>query len=117
MSDEEDLEYLLAYAREDWVGLSVVAAVAGAKAGEGASFAEATSALLSVVGVLIDHGAVPGDLFGEDPGFVAWRGPKSQVLARLSCEIKALGEIPATGEVCWIHDPSAGRNTESRRAD
>ncbi|MEV7549969.1 hypothetical protein AB0N89_10125 [Amycolatopsis sp. NPDC089917] len=105
MSDEEDLEYLLAYAREDWVGLSVIAAVAGAKAGEGATFAETTSVLLSVVDALIDHGAVPGDLLGEDRDFVAWQGSKSQVLARLACEIKALGEMPSTGEVCWIHRP------------
>lgn len=107
MSDEDDLEYLLACARKEWVGLSTVAAVAEAKVGRDATFAETTSALLSMVGALIDHGAVPGDLVGESPDFVPWQGPKGQAIARLACEIRVLGEIPSTAELCWIHDPSA----------
>ncbi|EME65125.1 hypothetical protein [Amycolatopsis decaplanina] len=107
MSDEEGLESLLRYAREDRVGLSVVVAMAAAKVGEGATFTETTAALLSVVSALIDRGAVPGDLVGEDRDFVAWPGSKDEVLSRLACEVKALGEFPATGELCWIHDPAA----------
>ncbi|AGM07692.1 hypothetical protein [Amycolatopsis keratiniphila] len=107
MADEEDLEPLLKYAREGCVGLSVVVVVAEMKAGPDATFAEMTAALLSVVGTLIDRGAVPGDLVDGEPCFVAWQGSKSEILGRLACEIKTLGEIPATGEVCWIHDPAA----------
>ncbi|WP_394362685.1 hypothetical protein [Amycolatopsis sp. SB7-3] len=107
MSDEEDLQPLLKYAREGCVGLSVVVVVAEMKAGRGATFSEMTTALLSVVGELIDRGAVPGDLIDREPSFVAWSGSKSEILGRLACEIKTLGEIPATGEVCWIHDPAA----------
>ncbi|MFI7123659.1 hypothetical protein [Amycolatopsis sp. NPDC049868] len=110
MSVEDELEPLLKYAREGWVGLSVVVVVAEMKAGRGATFTEMTAALLSVVGMLIDRGAVPGDLVGEGPCFVAWSGSRSEILGRLSCEIKTLGEIPATGEVCWIHDPAPSRS-------
>ncbi|AIG75671.1 Hypothetical protein AJAP_13950 [Amycolatopsis japonica] len=113
MSDEEDLQPLLKYAREGCVGLSVVVVVAEMKAGRGATFTEMTTALLSVVGELIDRGAVPGDLVDEEPCFVAWSGSKSEILGRLACEIKTLGGIPATGEVCWIHDPAATEFTTS----
>ncbi|RSN17164.1 hypothetical protein DMC63_21115 [Streptomyces sp. WAC 05977] len=108
MAGDVGLESLLDYAREDRVGLSVVVAVAGAKAGEDATFAEKTAVLLSVVGDLMDRGAVPGDLVGADRDFVAWPGSKAAVLSRLACEVKALGEEAATGELCWIHDPAAG---------
>ncbi|MFE6614269.1 hypothetical protein [Amycolatopsis sp. NPDC057786] len=107
MGDDVGLESLLDYAREDRVGLSVVAAVAGAKVGEGATFAERTAELLSVVGALMDRGVVPGDLVGADRDFVAWPGSKGDVLSRLACEVKALGDLPATGELCWIHHPAA----------
>ncbi|WP_410665048.1 hypothetical protein [Amycolatopsis sp. lyj-84] len=106
MTSEEDLESLLADARKDRVGLSAAVAVARAKVGKGATFPETLEALLSVVSSLIDRGAVPGDLVAEDPGFVAWAGSKEEVLARLTCVLKALGELPVTGEVCWIHDPA-----------
>ncbi|RSN55545.1 hypothetical protein DMH01_34615 [Amycolatopsis sp. WAC 04182] len=107
MADDVGLESLLGYAREDRVGLSVVVAVAGATVGEGATFAERTAALLSVMGALMDRGAVPGDLVGSDREFVAWPGSKAEVLSRLACEVKALGELPAPGELCWIHAPAA----------
>ncbi|MFD5244152.1 hypothetical protein ACFWIW_06400 [Amycolatopsis sp. NPDC058340] len=106
MAGDVGLESLLGYAREDRVGLSVVLAVAGAKVGEDAAFTEKAAALLSVVGALIDRGAVPGDLVGKDRDFVAWPGSKDEVLSRLACEVKALGEEAATGELCWIHAPA-----------
>ncbi|WP_410659963.1 hypothetical protein [Amycolatopsis sp. lyj-112] len=106
-SYEEDLEYLLNYAQEDWVGLSVVGGIAGTRAGKGATFDEMTSALLAVISDLIDRGAVPGDLVEGDPGFVPWLGTKDEVLARFANEVRALRSMPETGEVCWIHDPTA----------
>ncbi|NBH10966.1 hypothetical protein [Amycolatopsis sp. SID8362] len=105
-SYQDDLDYLLDYAREDWVGLSPVTAVAGAVAGKGATFEELTSATLAVIGDLIDRGAVPGDLIEQDPGFKAWSGTKEEHLRRIAAETKALGRLPETGEVAWIHDPS-----------
>ena len=82
-------DYLLDYAREDWVGLSPVNAVAGAVAGKGATFEELTSAMVAVIGDLIDRGAVPGDLIEQDPGFKAWSGTKEERLRRIAAETKA----------------------------
>ncbi|MEV4144325.1 hypothetical protein AB0J40_11685 [Amycolatopsis sp. NPDC049691] len=106
-SYQEDLDYLLDYAREDWVGLSPVGAVAGALAGKGATFDQLTSALLAVIGDLSDRGAVPGDLVDQDPGFRPWPGTRDEHLRRIAAEVAALGRLPETGEVAWIHDPSA----------
>jgi hypothetical protein len=75
---DEDLVYLFRYAREDWVGLSSVTAVAGTVAGEGATFDELVSAMLAVLGDLIDRGAVPGDLVAQGTGFEPWRGTKEE---------------------------------------
>src|SRR3981189_2255205 len=105
-SYQDDLDYLLDYAREDWVGLSPVNAVAGTVAGKGATFEELTSAMVSVIGDLIDRGAVPGDLIEQDPGFKAWSGTKEERLRRIAAETKALGRLPETGEVAWIRAPS-----------
>jgi hypothetical protein len=100
---DEDLAYLVRYARGDWVGLSSVTAVAGTVAGEGATFDELVSAMLAVVGDLIDRGAVPGDLVAR--GFEPWPGTKEARLRRIATETEALGRLPETGEVAWIHCP------------
>jgi hypothetical protein len=68
-ASQADLDYLVNYAREDWVGLSVVAAISGAAAGKGATLDTLTTAILSIIGSLIDQGAIPGDLTGHDPTF------------------------------------------------
>lgn len=99
------MDYLTGYARADWVGLSPVGAVAGAVAGKGATFGRLTSAMLVVIGDLYDRGAVPGDLVEPPPGFKPWSGTKEEHLRRIDAEIKALGRLPETGEVTWIHDP------------
>ncbi|MFI5593306.1 hypothetical protein ACIA5G_50235 [Amycolatopsis sp. NPDC051758] len=103
---EKDLAYLLDYAREDWVGMSPISAVAGTIAGQGATSDELTAALLAVIGDLIDRGAVPGDLVAEDPGFTPWPGTKEERLRRIAAETAELGRLPETGEVAWLHDPS-----------
>jgi hypothetical protein len=105
-SCQDDLDYLLDYAREDWVGMSAVSAVVGAAATKGATFDELISAMLTVVGELTDCGAVPGDLLEQEPGFRPWPGTKEAHLRRIEAEIKALGRLPESGEVAWIHDPS-----------
>ncbi|WP_158264135.1 hypothetical protein [Amycolatopsis sp. CA-126428] len=47
------------------------------------------------------------DLIEQDPGFQAWSGTKEERLRRIAAETEALGRLPETGEVAWIHDPSA----------
>jgi hypothetical protein len=106
-SYQDDLAYLVNYAREDWVGLSVIVAVAGTVAGRGATFDAMILAMLSIIDDLIDRGAVPGNLTEQDPGFEPWPGSKEQVLSRIAAETHVLGRLPVTGEICWIHGPSS----------
>lgn len=106
-SYDEDLEYLLDYAREDWVGFSVVNAVAGRIVGRDAGFQALKSAMLTVIGDLLDRGAVPGDLMKGEPAFSPWPGTKAQRLSRIEAEVESLGRAPCTGEVAWIHVPSS----------
>jgi hypothetical protein len=106
-SYQDDMDYLLDYAREDWVGMSPVSAVVGAAAGKGATFDELMSTMLAVVGELLECGAVPGDLVDQDQSFKPWPGAKEEHLRRIEAEITALGRLPESGEVAWIHDPSA----------
>lgn len=100
-----ELDYITDYGKDDWVGMSVLTPVAVAEAGEGADFEMQLDKLLNLAGDLIDRGVVPGELIEEEPGFVAWSGDKTQLLARLSDEVRALGYLPDSGEVCWFHAP------------
>jgi hypothetical protein len=102
-ASQADLDYLLDYAREDWLGLSVVTAISGATAGKGATLDTLASTTLSIIGDLIDRGAVPGNLTEHDPGFEAWSGTKDDWIERIATEIREQGRLPETGEVCWIH--------------
>lgn len=104
-SYREELDYIADYGREDWVGMSALTPVAVADAGKGANFETQLDTLLNLVGDLIDRGVLPGDLFDEEPGFIAWSGDKRQLVARLSDEVRALGYLPDSGEVCWFHTP------------
>ena len=88
-SNSSYLDYLFDYARDDWVGLSPVGAVAGEVAGKGATFGQLTSAMLAVIGDLHDRGAVPGDLVEQDPAFRPWSGTKEEHLRRIEAETKA----------------------------
>lgn len=105
---QEDLQYIFEYAEDDWVPMTVVSTAAEDVAGVDATFEQLTNALVTVVGDLIDRGAVPGDLLAEDPDFQAWPGSKDQMLARLRAEVQALARLPEGGEVCWIHVPKSG---------
>jgi hypothetical protein len=99
----DDVEYLVEYAGEDWVGMSPVTAVASAMAGKGATLDQQISALLTLIGDLMDRGAVPGDLIKDYPDFIPWSGTKDEILQRIARETRALGELPDSGEVTWLH--------------
>jgi hypothetical protein len=43
----------------------------------------------------------------QEPGFKPWSGTKEEHLRRIEAETQALGRLPGTGEVAWIHDPLA----------
>lgn len=102
----EDLEYLLQYAQDDWIGLSTLVSKSGKTLGEEATWEEVADLMLDSISRLIDFGAIPGDLTEEgDLTFIPWRGAKQERLERIRIEIRNLGRLPYTGEVCWIHKP------------
>jgi hypothetical protein len=71
------------------------------------------AALGELVGVLIDHDVVPGDL-GGDPDFVPWSGTREERVARVVRETLELGELPWPTQIAWFHlEPSV----RSRRRD
>lgn len=102
---QDDFEYLLQYAEDDWVGLSVLVAESGYVLGEKASDEQILEVVLSTISDLMNYGAVPGYLTKGIPGFTAWQGSKSDCLSRIREEVHQLGRLPYTGEVCWIHVP------------
>lgn len=108
-SYQEDFQYLLEYAEDDWMPISTVSAVAASHADAHASFAKKVDTLVTIVGELIDHGALPGEIIANDPGFAPWVGSREQLLDRFRSEVVALGRLPDIGEICWIHIPDGNR--------
>lgn len=101
-----ELEYLIQYAHDDWLGFSVISGSVGSLLGRGATFQEQLTLLLRIVGDLYDAGARAGDLTEStrDP-FLAWRMEKAEVLARLAAEVQAHSRLPDSGDVCWFTVP------------
>ncbi|SEP21325.1 hypothetical protein [Amycolatopsis saalfeldensis] len=100
---EEDFQYLMEYASEDWVGMAPLSATASAMAGKHPTLEQEISSLLKLVSELMDHGALPGDLIKDYPDFVPWVGTKAEILERIERETRALGDMPVSGEVAWFH--------------
>lgn len=107
-SYQDDFQYLLEYAEDDWMPMSTVSAVAASHTDAQASFDQQTDALVELVGELIDHGALPGEIIADEPGFAPWLGSKEQLLDRFRAEVRVLGRLPDIGEICWIHIPAKG---------
>ncbi|WP_328608799.1 hypothetical protein OG943_06670 [Amycolatopsis sp. NBC_00345] len=99
----DDFQYLMEYASEDWVGMSPVSATASAMAGKHPTLEQEISALLTLIGELMDRGALPGDLIKDYPDFVPWTGTKEEILQRIERETRALGDMPHSGQVTWLH--------------
>ncbi|MCX4825710.1 hypothetical protein OG883_38895 [Streptomyces sp. NBC_01142] len=101
-----ELEYLIQYAHDDWLGFSVLSGSVGSLLGRGASFQEQLTLLLRIVGDLYDAGARAGDLTEStrDP-FLPWRMEMAEVLARLAAEVQSHSRLPDSGDVCWFTGP------------
>ncbi|MBT2407535.1 MULTISPECIES: hypothetical protein [unclassified Streptomyces] len=101
-----ELEYLIQYAHDDWLGFSVLSGSVGSLLGRGASFEEQLGLLLRIVGDLYDAGARAGDLT-ESPQepFLPWRAEKAEVLTRIAAEVKTSSRLPDSGDVCWFTVP------------
>ena len=61
-----------------------------------------------LVGVLIDHGVVPGDLRGA---FEPWSGSRQERVAQVRREMIAMDGMPWPGQIAWFfreNNPPAG---------
>ncbi|MFF4445952.1 hypothetical protein [Streptomyces sp. NPDC001502] len=101
-----ELEYLIQYAHDDWLGFSVVSGSVGSLLGRGASFEAQLGLLLRIVGDLYDAGARAGDLTEStrEP-FLQWRADKAEVLMRIAAEAEPHSRLPDSGDVCWFTVP------------
>jgi hypothetical protein len=101
-----ELEYLIQYAHDDWLGFSVISGSVGSLLGRGASFQEQLTLLLRIVGDLYDAGARAGDLTEStrEP-FLPWHMEKAEVLARIAAEVQPHSRLPDSGDVCWFTVP------------
>jgi hypothetical protein len=97
------VSFFLDYAREDWLGFSVINPRIVNLIGREATFEQKISMMITIVSDLLDAGAKIGD-FADSEGapFMAWPGGKEESLARLENEIRALGDLLMTGDVGWI---------------
>ncbi|MGN9792647.1 hypothetical protein ACTMTU_16330 [Streptomyces sp. OZ13] len=101
-----ELEYLVQYAHDDWLGFSVITGSVGSLLGRGASFQEQLTLLLRIVDDLYDAGARAGDLTGSAQGpFLLWRLEKAEVHARIAAGVGSHSRLPDSGDVCWFTVP------------
>jgi hypothetical protein len=101
---QDSLEYLIDYAREDWVGFSVITSDVADLAGRNTSLEERIPVFRKLISDLLDAGAKIGD-FADTEGapFVAWPGTKEENLDRMETEIRKLGgAMPQSYDVGWI---------------
>lgn len=101
-----ELDYLIQYAHDDWIGFSVVSGSVGSLLGRGASFEEQLSLLLRIIGDLYDADVRAGELTEstEEP-FLPWRLEKADALARIAAEVRHLSQLPDSGDICWFTVP------------
>jgi hypothetical protein len=100
---EEYLAFLIGYARDDWLGFSVISPKVARVAADDASLEELILVFRKLISDLLDAGAKIGD-FADTEGapFVGWPGTKEENLAKMETEIRKLGKLPMSGDVGWI---------------
>ncbi|MFF5778874.1 hypothetical protein ACFY7Y_18240 [Streptomyces virginiae] len=101
-----ELDYLIRYAHDDWLGFSVVSGAVGGLLGRGASFEVQLGLLLRIVGDLYDAGARAGDLTeSTSEPFLPWNADKAEALTRIAAEVEPQSRLPDSGDVCWFAVP------------
>ncbi|MCC3774093.1 hypothetical protein [Streptomyces sp. UNOB3_S3] len=109
---EEELEYLLDYARSllHFIPLRDSAEIA---AGDDATEEQVQGVTLELIGDLIDRGVIVGDqTSGAREGFVPWNLSKEEALRRVAEEMKSREEDPTDFVyICWFDLPEQQRKS------
>ena len=99
---DESVAALIELAHDDWTG------EVGRRYGRDISVRDAAVAVGELVGVLIDHGVVPGDLRGT---FEPWGGSRQERVPQVRREMIAMDRMPWPGQIAWFlreNNPPAG---------
>ncbi|MFF7649162.1 hypothetical protein ACFZCY_04770 [Streptomyces sp. NPDC007983] len=103
---DAELQYLLQYARDDWVGFSVISGTVASLLGRGASRQELMNMTLRIIGDLYDRGVRAGELTASDAHpFSPWPVAKEGALDRIQSEMRKLSTMPDSGDICWFTIP------------
>lgn len=103
---DREIGYLLEYARDDWLGFSVISGAVAILLGKGATRQELTSVTLRVVGDLYDRGVRAGDLTASEVRPLSpWHADKQETLDRIELAMRKLPGMPDSGDICWFTVP------------
>ena len=96
---DESVASLINLAKDDWTDICALIGEVGRRYGRDVSVREAAVAVGELVGVLIDHGVVPGDLRGE---FQPWSGSRQERVDQVTREMIAMDRMPWPGDIAWF---------------
>jgi hypothetical protein len=100
--EDEAIAGLIELAEDDWVHIGRLTFRVRRRLPDEASLPERATALGELVGVLIDHGVVPGDL-GVEPDLQPWPGTREERVGRIVRETLELNRMPGPTEIAWFH--------------
>jgi hypothetical protein len=100
--EDEAVAELIDRATFDWTDIGALVGKIGRRLGRAAPFPDKVAAMGELVGVLIDHDILPGDL-GTDPDFQPWPGTRQERIDRIVQETLELDEMPRPSQIAWFH--------------
>lgn len=99
----EELDYLVEYAKSDWVNFYPVEGAARVLVGADASAECHRQMVLRLVGDLFDAGVKPIDLTPPPgPPFRQWATDREQTLERIGREMAARKDSADFIDICWF---------------
>jgi hypothetical protein len=96
------IDEIVDLAADDWTDIGALTSVVGLLVGVDAPLEVEARAMAELTGLLIDRGALPGEL-GEDPDFQPWPGTRQERMDRMEREILELGEMPWPSQIAWFY--------------
>jgi hypothetical protein len=96
---DESVAALIELAHDDWTDICALTGEVGRRYGRDIGVRDAAVAVGELVGVLIDHGVVPGDLRGA---FEPWSGSRQERVDQVRREMIAMDGMPWPGQIAWF---------------